>query len=453
MGQSHSTKSGGETEDFAMYLTDQEAESLDKMLGTETEESLAGQLSKLQNHVSHTLPSEIVKGIILSLQVRCNNASKTSGQVLKQEICKMIFGYQNDRISFVYDVLSFDNSSVPILTFEKFIIGLIKLLLNHASSHIFGVDDVSCHQFFESAVSYRENIKKNDFLSLIQNSSVLAELISVGTRFLFLGTFKSVTSDMQGSVPCLLPNIELLPHHALASTNTLLDTSHVVYLNSKLPVDLQSKWRFLYSSRLQGESFSKLSTQIANKGPLLILVKDQGGHVFGGFVPTDLSYGSQFQGTPHSFLFTIAPSLNIFTTTGYNDHYVYFNIRQETMPNGFGMGGQHEYFGLWLSSEFGKGHSKAKPTCTTYKSPQLSSSEEFLIDTVEAWGLGEEPQEENMDSDEDGMTSVIDKNPEAVAILQIAGKERVSEGYRESERTTTMPETTELHQPRDPMDY
>ena len=52
------------------------------------------------------------------------------------------------------------------------------------------------------------------------------------------------------------------------------------------------------------------------------------------------------------------------------------------------MGGQLEYFGLWLSADFGIGHSKAKPKCSTYGSPMLSSSEEFEIDTLELWGVG-----------------------------------------------------------------
>lgn len=58
------------------------------------------------------------------------------------------------------------------------------------------------------------------------------------------------------------------------------------------------------------------------------------------------------------------------------------------MPNGFGMGGQLKYFGLWLDSDFGKGHSKAKPQSTTFKSPQLSADEEFEIDSLEVWNVG-----------------------------------------------------------------
>ena len=58
------------------------------------------------------------------------------------------------------------------------------------------------------------------------------------------------------------------------------------------------------------------------------------------------------------------------------------------------MGGQFEYFGLWLDSEFGPGHSKARPKCTTYGNPQLSASEEFQIEEIEVWGVGVPPEQE-----------------------------------------------------------
>lgn len=57
-----------------------------------------------------------------------------------------------------------------------------------------------------------------------------------------------------------------------------------------------------------------------------------------------------------------------------------------------GMGGQHHHFGLWVDADFGKGHSKAKPRCTTYGSPQLSAKEGFCFDTMEVWAVGEPPE-------------------------------------------------------------
>lgn len=56
-----------------------------------------------------------------------------------------------------------------------------------------------------------------------------------------------------------------------------------------------------------------------------------------------------------------------------------------------GMGGQHDYFGLWLDSDFGRGHSRARPKCTTYGSPQLSAEEDFSLDSVEVWAVGKPP--------------------------------------------------------------
>lgn len=55
------------------------------------------------------------------------------------------------------------------------------------------------------------------------------------------------------------------------------------------------------------------------------------------------------------------------------------------------MGGQWSYAGLWIDSEYGHGHSKAKPKCTTYNSPQLSSEPEFTFDLMEVWAVGPKP--------------------------------------------------------------
>lgn len=126
-------------------------------------------------------------------------------------------------------------------------------------------------------------------------------------------------------------------------------------------------------------------------------------------------------GDSRCFLFSINPYMRVFTCTGYNNHYMYLNQGQQTMPNGLvrsmlnsaqgfttpwsktklhsflslqGMGGQHGYFGLWLDCDFGNGHSRARPRCTTYGSPQLSGDEDFKLDTVEVWAVGQPPEEQ-----------------------------------------------------------
>ena len=65
------------------------------------------------------------------------------------------------------------------------------------------------------------------------------------------------------------------------------------------------------------------------------------------------------------------------------------------------MGGQFEYFGLWIDHSFSVGHSKANPKCTTYGSPQLSAKADFEVDMIEVWAVGPEKKVEGEDlSDE-----------------------------------------------------
>ncbi|XP_040185290.1 MTOR-associated protein MEAK7 [Rana temporaria] len=215
----------------------------------------------------------------------------------------------------------------------------------------------------------------------------------------------------------------------LTSFCSLLDFPSVMFLNSHLPSEMQQRWRLLFSTQIHGESFSKLCGQLVDQGPSLLVLRDSDGSIFGGFASQSWEVKPQFKGDSRCFLFTVSPNLNIYTYTGYNDHYMYLNHGQQTMPNGLGMGGQHDYFGLWIDSNFGKGHSRAKPRCTTYNSPQLSGKEDFAIDTMEVWALGELPEHLQAKNKK----SVLDANPEVQALLEMTGRARQSEGLRDKE--------------------
>ncbi|XP_075925845.1 MTOR-associated protein MEAK7 isoform X2 [Petromyzon marinus] len=209
----------------------------------------------------------------------------------------------------------------------------------------------------------------------------------------------------------------------------LLDVPSMLHLGVHLPGELRDRWRLLFSSRLQGESFSRLCGLAVGQGPTLLLVEDVDGHLFGGFASASWEVKPQFQGSSHCFLFSLRPSVGVYSCTGYNDHYMYLNHGQQTMPNGLGMGGQHDYFGLWLDSDYGRGHSRAKPRCTTYGSPQLSAREEFSLSAVEVWGLGSPP--ERAQGSGGKARSVLDADPEVQAMLEMAGKVKHSDGLRE----------------------
>lgn len=73
------------------------------------------------------------------------------------------------------------------------------------------------------------------------------------------------------------------------------------------------------------------------------------------------------------------------------------------------MGGQHGYFGLWLDSDFGRGHSRARPKCTTYGSPQLSGEEDFTVDSMEVWAVGKPPEPEEVRDNSIAQNSVSGK--------------------------------------------
>ena len=43
--------------------------------------------------------------------------------------------------------------------------------------------------------------------------------------------------------------------------------------------------------------------------------------------------------------------MNIYEATPFNENYQYFNMKQKTMPNGLGQGGQLEYFAYWIDRD------------------------------------------------------------------------------------------------------
>nr|XP_046250838.1 MTOR-associated protein MEAK7 isoform X2 [Scatophagus argus] len=229
--------------------------------------------------------------------------------------------------------------------------------------------------------------------------------------------------------PTLLPPCRETPWKEL---RCLLDIPTLMFLAPQLPDSYNAPWRLVFSTRLHGESFTRMVAGLTKRGPTLLLIKDTKGHVFGGFASHAWEVKPQFQGDSRCFLFTVFPRLRVYTATGYNQHYMYLNQNQQTMPNGLGMGGQHSYFGLWLDSDFGRGHSRARPKCTTYGSPQLSGEEDFFLDSVEVWAVGKPPEPEEGEAGE-GKKSILDVDPEVQAMMEITGKTLHSQGLREPE--------------------
>ncbi|XP_004475104.2 MTOR-associated protein MEAK7 isoform X2 [Dasypus novemcinctus] len=246
-----------------------------------------------------------------------------------------------------------------------------------------------------------------------------------------VATFLRVVVCKGFLVLCPCPQLaSLIPERTVdpgREFGSLLDVLSVIYINSHLPREQRHRWHLLFSSELHGHSFSQLCGHIVHRGPCVAVLEDHDGHVFGGFASCSWEVKPQFQGDSRCFLFSLSPRVGVYTDTGYNDHYMYLNHGQQTIPNGLGMGGQHNYFGLWIDVDFGKGHSKAKPTCTTYNSPQLSAEESFQFDRMEVWAVGDFAEAHPGK----GAKSILDVDPEAQALLEISGRSRHSEGLRD----------------------
>ncbi|KAG8513148.1 MTOR-associated protein MEAK7 [Galemys pyrenaicus] len=247
-----------------------------------------------------------------------------------------------------------------------------------------------------------------------------------------VATFLSVVIRRGFSLlPSSLNLSTLVPERQVAQGrefDSLLDVPSLIYINSHLPAERRHRWRLLFASELHGHSFAQLLGHIVHQGPCVTLLEDRDGHVFGGFASRSWEVKPQFQGDNRCFLFSIMPRMAVFTHTGYNNHFMYLNHGQQTIPNGLGMGGQHNYFGLWIDVDFGKGHSKAKPMCTTYSSPQLSAKEDFQFEKMEVWAVGDTEESQLAKTGK----SILDVDPEAQALLEISGRTRHSQGLREA---------------------
>ncbi|EDV99216.1 MTOR-associated protein MEAK7 [Drosophila grimshawi] len=226
----------------------------------------------------------------------------------------------------------------------------------------------------------------------------------------------------------ILPQLCDAPHNS--NYRPIIELPHVLYINAQLPREMRHKWRFLFSSKIHGESFSTMLGKLTDKGPTLFFIEDEDQYIFGGYAPESWSLKPQFGGDNTSLLYTLSPAMRCFTSTGFNDHYQYLNLNQQTMPNGLGMGGQFEFWGLWLDCMFGEGQSVE--SCTTYGDyVQLSKRKQFKIRNMEVWAVGDLPVKDDEEGGDGQKRSILDTNLEDRAMLEIAGKTMHSDGLRE----------------------
>uniref|UniRef100_A0A8D2E2T4 MTOR-associated protein MEAK7 n=1 Tax=Sciurus vulgaris TaxID=55149 RepID=A0A8D2E2T4_SCIVU len=407
-------------------------------------------LRALKNHIGEALPPEMVTRLYDGMQ-RVNPTRRAHGpsQGVSQEqftmsMSHLLKGNSEEKSLMILKMISAKEGPVTVKELQQFtedLVGSVEHVLAHrqelrgwtgkkAPRTPTRVQALAAHLLSEMKLPDGSRLLGAHWLDGACDRAAIEDWVF---RVPHVATFLRVVVHQGFLVLCssldlatLVPECQVGHGRELES---ILDLLAVIFLNSCLTREQRHRWRLLFSSQLHGQSFSQLCGHITHQGPCLMLLEDQDGHVFGGFASCSWEVKPQFQGDDRCFLFSISPSMAVYEHTGYNDHFMYLNCGQQTIPNGLGMGGQHHYFGLWVDADFGKGHSKAKPTCTTYNSPQLSAKENFLFDKMEVWAVGD-PSESQLVQ---GKKSILDIDLEAKALLEISGRTRHSEGIWEAQ--------------------
>jgi hypothetical protein len=199
----------------------------------------------------------------------------------------------------------------------------------------------------------------------------------------------------------------------------LLSTSLHLILQHSLPVPInKQEWQCVYSSERDGKSFATMNSKIPLCEECVIIIKDYESCVFGAYVPFPLMPKPNFQSHSNTILFSKHPDLALYTPTSINDNHVYFNFSSKSFPNGIGFGGQLEYFSFFVKQDLTNGYCRGDPS-STFNNPLFTSSSngDFTIDQIEIWMIIPRDTHSNTYK-----KSIMD-NPEAIALLEMAGKE------------------------------
>ncbi|XP_027414407.1 TLD domain-containing protein 2 isoform X2 [Bos indicus x Bos taurus] len=178
--------------------------------------------------------------------------------------------------------------------------------------------------------------------------------------------------------PTPVPEHPMVPQ--LAGASQVLGASEMSQLSLHLPPRVTGySWSLAFCTSRDGFSLQSLYRQMeGHSGPVLLVLRDQDGQMFGAFSSSALRLSKGFYGTGETFLFSFSPQLKVFKWTGSNSFFVKGDLDSLMMGCGSGR------FGLWLDGDLYRGGSHP---CATFNNEVLARQEQFCINELEAWVL------------------------------------------------------------------
>ncbi|XP_043395123.1 oxidation resistance protein 1 isoform X5 [Chelonia mydas] len=166
----------------------------------------------------------------------------------------------------------------------------------------------------------------------------------------------------------------------LSDPSELLQSDQIEKLTKHLPPrTIGYPWTLVYSTAKHGMSLKTLyRTMLGLDTPVLMVIKDSDGQVFGALASEPFKVSDCFYGTGETFLFTFSPDFEVFKWTGDN----MFFIKGDMDSLAFGGGGGE--FALWLDGDLYHGRSHS---CKTFGNHTLSKREDFIIQDIEIWAF------------------------------------------------------------------
>lgn len=173
-----------------------------------------------------------------------------------------------------------------------------------------------------------------------------------------------------------------LPLPEMIGSSDILGENHRRYVCKHLPARAEGyTWNLLYSTAKHGFSLKSIYREMANvDSPVLLVIEDTVGSIFGALTSCPLKTSDLFYGTGETFLFLFDADGEFlkFPWTGDNMYFIKGNQNSLVIGSGDGT------FGLWLDEDLC--HGRTQP-CRTFANPRLAKQEDFVVKTLECWGF------------------------------------------------------------------